>query len=78
LGASEAGPIRLGLIGTRPAVEKLHWPALRRLPDRYVVTAFADRSAAQGERFSSYSGVGSAIGDHGSSARDRPVGDLDR
>jgi predicted dehydrogenase len=55
--ASEAGPIRLGLIGTGLAVEKLHWPALRRLPDRYVVTAFADRSVAQGERFSSYSGV---------------------
>jgi predicted dehydrogenase len=57
LGASEEGPIRLGLIGTGLAVEKLHWPALRWLADRYVVTAFADHSAAQGERFSSYSGV---------------------
>ncbi|GAA1292608.1 hypothetical protein GCM10009609_71660 [Pseudonocardia aurantiaca] len=57
MGASEAGPIRLGLIGTGLAVEKLHWPALRRLPDRYVVTAFADRSVTQGERFSDYSAV---------------------
>jgi hypothetical protein len=32
-------PIRLGLTGTGPAVEKLHWPALCRLADRYVVTA---------------------------------------
>jgi len=61
LGASEAGPIRLGLIGTGLAVEKLHWPALRRLPDRFVITAFADRSTAQGERFSSYSGADMAV-----------------
>jgi hypothetical protein len=38
-------PIRLGLISTGLAVEKLHWPALRRLADRYVVTAFTDRAA---------------------------------
>jgi predicted dehydrogenase len=30
-------PIRLGLIGTGLAVEKLHWPALRGLADRYEV-----------------------------------------
>ncbi|WP_219419941.1 Gfo/Idh/MocA family protein [Pseudonocardia nigra] len=50
-------PIRLGLIGTGLAVKKLHWPALSRLADRYVVTAFADRSVAQGEHFAAYSGV---------------------
>jgi predicted dehydrogenase len=60
MAAAEVGPIRLGLIGTGLAVEQLHWPALRRLPDRYVVTAFADPVVAQGERFSSYSGVGLA------------------
>jgi predicted dehydrogenase len=53
--------IRLGLIGTGLAVEKLHWPALRRLTDRYVVTAFADRSPAQGERFAADSGVDPAL-----------------
>jgi predicted dehydrogenase len=53
-------PIRLGLIGTGLAVEKLHWPALRRLADRYEVTAFTDSSAAQSRRFADYSGVGPA------------------
>jgi predicted dehydrogenase len=50
-------PIRLGLIGTGLAVEKLHWPALRRLADRYVVTAFTDSSAEQRRRFAGYSGT---------------------
>ncbi|HWO63270.1 MAG TPA: Gfo/Idh/MocA family oxidoreductase [Umezawaea sp.] len=50
-------PIRLGLIGTGLAVEKLHWPALRGLGDRYAVTAFTDLSAAQCGRFADYSGV---------------------
>jgi predicted dehydrogenase len=56
--ASEPRPIRLGLIGTGLAVEHLHWPVLRRLADRYQVTAFADISVTQGERFSAYSGMG--------------------
>jgi len=50
-------PIRLGLIGTGLAVEKLHWPALRRMPDRYVVTALADSSAEQAARFASAAGL---------------------
>ncbi|MET8850842.1 Gfo/Idh/MocA family oxidoreductase [Amycolatopsis sp. NPDC004625] len=50
-------PIRLGLIGTGLAVEKLHWPALRGLADRYAVTAFTDASAGQGRRFAEYSGT---------------------
>ena len=54
-------PIRLGLIGTGLAVEKLHWPALRGLADRYVVTAFTDVSAVQGRRFADCSGVGPAL-----------------
>ena len=49
--------IRLGLIGTGLAVELLHWPALRRMPDRYRVAAFADVSPSQGRRFASYSGT---------------------
>ena len=42
-------PIRLGIIGTGLAVEKLHWPALRRMPDRFQVVAFANdrRDAAE-------------------------------
>ncbi|HZC26053.1 MAG TPA: Gfo/Idh/MocA family oxidoreductase, partial [Actinopolymorphaceae bacterium] len=54
---SAARQVRLGLIGTGLAVEKLHWPALQRLHDRYVVTAFADHSSSQAKAFSSYSGV---------------------
>ncbi|GAA5022898.1 Gfo/Idh/MocA family oxidoreductase [Actinopolymorpha pittospori] len=50
-------PIRLGLIGTGLAVEKLHWPVLRQLPDRYVVTAYSDHSPEQARHFVSYSGV---------------------
>lgn len=50
-------PIRLGLIGTGLAVEKLHWPALRGLADRYEVTAFTDSAAEQSRRFADYSGI---------------------
>jgi predicted dehydrogenase len=53
-------PIRLGLIGTGLAVEKLHWPALRGLADRYAVTAFTDSSGEQSRRFADYSGAGPA------------------
>ncbi|MDT7804933.1 MAG: hypothetical protein QOI78_8366 [Actinomycetota bacterium] len=57
MAASAIKPIRLGLIGTGLAVEKLHWPALRGLADRYVVTAFTDSSAEQRTRFAGYSGT---------------------
>jgi predicted dehydrogenase len=49
--------IQLGIIGTGLAVEKLHWPALKRMTDRYRVTAFANRGRAGAERFAGYSGV---------------------
>ncbi|MEV6825323.1 Gfo/Idh/MocA family oxidoreductase [Amycolatopsis sp. NPDC051102] len=57
MAASAHPPIRLGLIGTGLAVEKLHWPALRGLTDRYEVTAFTDSSAEQRGRFAGYSGT---------------------
>ena len=50
-------PIRLGIIGTGLAVEKLHWPALRRMPDKFRVVAFANRGRANAERFAAYSGT---------------------
>jgi predicted dehydrogenase len=40
-------PIRLGLIRTGPAVEKPHWPALRGLTGRYVVTSTPWRQRPQ-------------------------------
>jgi predicted dehydrogenase len=49
--------VRLGIIGTGLAVEKLHWPALRRLTDRFRVTAFADIDRSHAERFAGYSGA---------------------
>jgi predicted dehydrogenase len=55
-------PIRLGLIGTGLAVEHLHWPALRQMTHRFVVTAFADRSVEQGRRFAALSGLDPARG----------------
>jgi predicted dehydrogenase len=61
-----SGRVRLGLIGTGLAVEQLHWPALRQLADRYVVTAFTDTSPAQAARFAGYSGAdpGGQCGDY--------------
>ncbi|MBA3416814.1 MAG: Gfo/Idh/MocA family oxidoreductase [Chloroflexia bacterium] len=54
-GTGRTRPIRLGIIGTGLAVEKLHWPALRQMPDRYRVVAFANRGRANAEKFAAYS-----------------------
>jgi len=50
-------PISLGVIGTGLAVEKLHWPALQRMPDRFRIVAFANRGREAAERFAAYSGT---------------------
>jgi predicted dehydrogenase len=50
-------PIRLGIIGTGLAVEQLHWPALKRMPDRYRVVAFCDVERSHAEHFAAYSGT---------------------
>lgn len=50
-------PIRLGVIGTGLAVEQLHWPALKRMPDRFQIVAFCDQSRPNAERFAGYSGA---------------------
>ena len=49
--------IRLGIIGTGLAVKKLHWPALVKLPDRFVVVAFANRTRATAEEFAALARV---------------------
>jgi predicted dehydrogenase len=49
--------IRLGIIGTGLAVEKLHWPALTALGDRFAVTAFCDIDRDHAEHFASYAGA---------------------
>lgn len=50
--------LRLGLIGTGLAVERLHWPVLAHSADRFQVVGFADPSREQAERFASFSGLG--------------------
>lgn len=50
-------PIQLGVIGTGLAVEQLHWPALRQMPERFSIAAFANHSRPKAEHFASYSGV---------------------
>ena len=49
--------IRLGIIGTGLAVEKLHWPALQRLTDQFRVTAFTDPDDNAARKFLDYSGT---------------------
>jgi predicted dehydrogenase len=55
--AMDRRPIRLGVIGTGLAVEKLHWPALRQMPDRFEIAAFANHTRPKAEAFASYSGA---------------------
>ncbi len=43
--------VRLGIIGTGLAVKRLHWPALVRMRDRFVVAAFANRTRSSAEEF---------------------------
>lgn len=61
-------PIRLGVIGTGLAVEKLHWPALARMPDRFRIAAFANRSSPNAENFAAYSGA--SMADYAADYRD--------
>lgn len=50
-------PIRLGVIGTGLAVEKLHWPALRQMPTRFQIVAFANHTRPKAAAFAAYSGA---------------------
>jgi predicted dehydrogenase len=50
-------PIKLGIIGTGLAVEKLHWPVLKQMTDRYQISAFADIDRAHAQHFADYSGA---------------------
>lgn len=46
--------LNLGIIGTGLAVEKLHWPALLALEDRYKVVAFCDLERDHAAHFADY------------------------
>ncbi len=59
--------IRLGIIGTGLAVKKLHWPALARMADRFVIVAFSNRTRSTAEEFAALAGLsmsGYAAGYH--------------
>lgn len=47
--------LNLGIIGTGLAVEKLHWPALQRLGDRFKVVAYCDIDHDHARAFADYS-----------------------
>jgi predicted dehydrogenase len=49
--------LRLGVVGVGLAMEKLHWPALTQLTDRFTVVAFAETSRPTAERFAGYAGI---------------------
>jgi len=50
-------PLRLGVIGTGLAIEKLHWPALRQMPERFEVCAFANHTRPKAEAFAQQAGL---------------------
>ncbi|WHH57441.1 Gfo/Idh/MocA family oxidoreductase [Petroclostridium sp. X23] len=43
--------IRMGVIGTGMAWERLHWPAMQQLSDRYEVVALCNRTKSDAENF---------------------------
>ncbi len=49
--------LRLGVIGTGLAVERLHWPAISRQRDAYRIAAFANHSRPKAEHFTDYAGL---------------------
>lgn len=50
-------PLNLGIIGTGLAVEKLHWPALQALGDRFRIAAFCDLDGGHARHFAEYAEV---------------------
>lgn len=51
-------PIRIGAIGTGLAMDRLHWPAIRRLPGHLRVVAFAEPDDHAASRFMLATGLG--------------------
>jgi len=44
-------PIRLGVIGCGLATKNLHWPALRRMPDKFQIVAACNRTPEKVREF---------------------------
>lgn len=49
--------MRLGVIGTGLAIDKLHWPALRQLRDEFEIVAFANHTRPKAEAFALTAGL---------------------
>jgi predicted dehydrogenase len=49
--------VRLGVIGTGMALERLHYPALKELSDKYQIVALANRTKADAEAFADKIGL---------------------
>lgn len=56
--SSARRPIRLGIIGTGLAAKKIHWPVLARMPERFEVVAFSNRTRSTAEEFADLAGLG--------------------
>ena len=50
-------PLRIGAIGTGLAMDRLHWPAIRRLPGHLQIVAFAEPDDHAAARFLAASGL---------------------
>ena len=50
--------IRLGIIGTGLAARRLHWPALSKMPERFEVAAFSNRTRSTAEEFAAFASLG--------------------
>jgi predicted dehydrogenase len=50
-GSPAHSPIRLGIVGTGLAAQKLHWPALARMRERFQIVAFSDRRRSTAEEY---------------------------
>ncbi len=57
MSSTQGRTIRLGVIGTGLAVEQLHWPALKRMTDKFAFTGFANHTREKAEHFASYTGA---------------------
>ncbi len=49
--------VRLGVIGTGLVARRLHWPALRQMPRRFEIVAFADQARAPAEEYAALTGL---------------------
>jgi predicted dehydrogenase len=57
-------PLRIGAIGTGLAMDRLHWPAIRRLPGHVQIVAFAEPDDHSATRFLAATGLDASARHH--------------